>query len=197
MAVTSPFAEQEMAAGAVLTERFGVEVPEHFGDPAVEYEAVRKRVGLVDLSFRGLIEVTGADRFGWLNGQITNDVKQLRAGEGKLAAVLRDSLSGPRSCRSPSSPLRARRHEPGTFELTVLPVGSPVQGRLCQRRARGHKLGLTQPLPFDKLRAIAGRSRYPDAQGAGCGWVGDMGRLLLRGGGDQSAPLPHGMREPE
>jgi glycine cleavage system aminomethyltransferase T len=88
MTIHSPFAEQEKAAGAVFCERFGAELPEHFGDPAVEYEAVRKRVGLVDLSFRGLIEVKGADRFGWLNGQITNDVKQLRAGEGKLAAVL-------------------------------------------------------------------------------------------------------------
>jgi folate-binding protein YgfZ len=45
-------------------------------------------VGLVDGSFRGLIEVSGGDRLRWLNGQITNDVKDLKAGEGKLAAVL-------------------------------------------------------------------------------------------------------------
>ena len=76
-----------------------------------------------------------------------------------------DSFSGPRSCRSPSSPLRARRNQPGRFEPTVLPVGSSVQGCLCQSGARGYKLGLTRPLPFDKLRAIPGRSRYPDAQG--------------------------------
>jgi len=72
----------------VFTERFGVELPAHFGDPEVEYEAVRKAVGLVDTSFRGLLELTGADRLRWLNGQITNDVKDLKAGEGKLAAVL-------------------------------------------------------------------------------------------------------------
>jgi len=88
MANQSPFWEQEKTAGAVFTERFGVELPQHYGDPAGEYEAMQRRVGLVDFSFRGLIEVKGADRFRWLNGQITNDVKQLNAGEGKLAAVL-------------------------------------------------------------------------------------------------------------
>ncbi len=88
MAVQSPFAEQENAAGAVFAERFGVEMPEHFGDPLAEYEAVRKAAGLVDMSFRGLIELTGRDRLRWLNGQITNDVKDLKGGEGKLAAVL-------------------------------------------------------------------------------------------------------------
>jgi folate-binding protein YgfZ len=88
MAVVSPFAEREKAAGAVFTERFGVELPEHFGDPVAEYEAARAVAGLVDMSFRGVIELTGSDRLRWLNGQITNDVKDLKPGEGKLAAAL-------------------------------------------------------------------------------------------------------------
>ena len=88
MASQSQFAEQEKIAGAVFAERFGVELPEHFGDPDEEYAAVREAVGLVDGSFRGLIELTGGDRLRWLNGQVTNDVKDLRAGEGTLAAVL-------------------------------------------------------------------------------------------------------------
>jgi folate-binding protein YgfZ len=45
-------------------------------------------MGLVNMSFRGLIELAGGDRLRWLNGQVTNDVKELKAGEGKLAAVL-------------------------------------------------------------------------------------------------------------
>jgi folate-binding protein YgfZ len=88
MSIKSPFAAQEKTAGAVFAERFGVELPEHFGDPGKEYDAVREAVGLVDGSFRGLIEVTGGDRLRWLNGQVTNDVKDLKAGEGKLAALL-------------------------------------------------------------------------------------------------------------
>jgi len=88
MASQSPFAEQEKTAGAAFAERFGVELPEHFGDPGEEYAAVREAVGLVDGSFRGLIGLTGGDRLRWLNGQVTNDVKDLKAGEGTLAAVL-------------------------------------------------------------------------------------------------------------
>lgn len=88
MGIQSPFAEQEKAEGAVLTERFGVALPEHFGNHNEEYDAVREAVGLVDVSLRGLIELTGGDRLRWLNGQISNDVKELKAGEGKLAAVL-------------------------------------------------------------------------------------------------------------
>jgi folate-binding protein YgfZ len=78
----------ERAAGAVFGERLGVELPEHFGDAGQEYRAVREAVGLVDMSFRGTVELTGADRIRWLNGQITNEVKNLKAGEGARAAAL-------------------------------------------------------------------------------------------------------------
>jgi folate-binding protein YgfZ len=88
MAGSSPFKAQLQTAGAVFTERWGVELAEHFGDPRGEYAAVRHAVGLVDFSFRGLLEVTGGDRVRWLNGQITNDAKQLGPGGGMLAAVL-------------------------------------------------------------------------------------------------------------
>jgi folate-binding protein YgfZ len=88
MTIQSAFADREKAAGAAFAECFGVEVPEHFGDPTQEYWAIRNGLGLVDMSFRGKIVLTGSDRLRWLNGQITNDVKQLQAGEGKLAAVL-------------------------------------------------------------------------------------------------------------
>lgn len=84
----SPFAGQEKAVGARFVERFGAEVPEGYGDPGVEYQAVRMGVGLVDLSFRGMLHLEGGERLRWLNGRITNDVKGLKAGEGMLAAVL-------------------------------------------------------------------------------------------------------------
>jgi folate-binding protein YgfZ len=88
MTESSPFRAQLQAAGTSFTERFGVVMAEHFGDPMREYEAARRAVGLVDLSFRSLLEVTGGDRVRWLNGQITNDVKGLQADQGMLAAAL-------------------------------------------------------------------------------------------------------------
>ncbi|OGB92163.1 MAG: hypothetical protein A2Z31_08635 [candidate division NC10 bacterium RBG_16_65_8] len=88
MPAVSPFARQEKEAGARFVERFGVQVPERFGDPGVEYQAVRMGAGLVDLSFRGMLELRGSERLRWLNGRITNDVKSLKSGAGILAAVL-------------------------------------------------------------------------------------------------------------
>ncbi|HTI72838.1 MAG TPA: glycine cleavage T C-terminal barrel domain-containing protein, partial [Candidatus Limnocylindria bacterium] len=41
-----------------------------------------------DLSFRGRICLTGADRVRLLNGQVTNDVKKLEAGQGCYAALV-------------------------------------------------------------------------------------------------------------
>jgi folate-binding Fe-S cluster repair protein YgfZ len=42
---------------------------------------------VIDLSFRSRICLTGADRARFLHGQVTNDVKKLRAGEGCYAAI--------------------------------------------------------------------------------------------------------------
>ena len=88
MATTSPFAKEEREAGASFAERFGVDLPEDYGDANLEYQAVRTGAGIVDLSFRGMLQLTGRERLRWLNGQITNEVKALKAGEGRPAAAL-------------------------------------------------------------------------------------------------------------
>jgi folate-binding protein YgfZ len=88
MSMTSPFATGEREAGAQFVQRFGVEVPERYGDPDAEYQAARTGVGLVDFSFRGMLQLTGSERLRWLNGQVTNEVKALKAGEGRPAAAL-------------------------------------------------------------------------------------------------------------
>lgn len=88
MAMTSPFAQWERDAGASFVERFGVALPDHYGDADSEYGAARTGAGLVDLSFRGMLRVAGGERLRWLNGQISNEVKALKAGEGRRAAVL-------------------------------------------------------------------------------------------------------------
>jgi aminomethyltransferase len=63
-------------------------LPEHFGDPGAEYEAARRSAGLIDLSFRGLLEVRGGEGSRWLNGQVTNDLASLQPGQMRRAAVL-------------------------------------------------------------------------------------------------------------
>ena len=53
-----------------------------------ENTALRETAGVIDLSSRGRICLTGADRVRFLHGQVTNDVKKLRVGEGCYAALV-------------------------------------------------------------------------------------------------------------
>ena len=59
-----------------------------YGDWRTEYAALRESAGVLDLSFRGRICLVGADRIRFLHGQVTNDVKILRVGEGCYAALV-------------------------------------------------------------------------------------------------------------
>jgi folate-binding protein YgfZ len=74
--------------GATFTEVDGGLVPAHYGDRAAEHEAVRERVGLIDRSERGKIEVTGKDRASFLHGLVSTDVKGLAPGQGNESALL-------------------------------------------------------------------------------------------------------------
>jgi folate-binding protein YgfZ len=59
-----------------------------YGDWLAEHTALREIAGVLDLSFRGRICLAGGDRLRFLHGQVTNDVKRLRAGEGCYAALV-------------------------------------------------------------------------------------------------------------
>jgi folate-binding protein YgfZ len=74
-----------------LNARFGelnhAEIVNDYGDWLAEHAALRETAGVIDLSFRSRVCLTGADRFRFLHGQVTNDVKKIRAGEGCYAAI--------------------------------------------------------------------------------------------------------------
>ncbi len=53
-----------------------------------EYERLREGVGLVERSERGKLLLTGGEAAEFLQGQVTNDVEGLTAGEGCYAALL-------------------------------------------------------------------------------------------------------------
>jgi folate-binding protein YgfZ len=73
---------------ARFTEVGGMEAVEQYGDAVAEHTALREAVGLLDLSFRSRLCLTGADRQKFLNGQVTNNVKDLKVGEGCYAALV-------------------------------------------------------------------------------------------------------------
>ncbi len=77
---------------AALNARFidvhGMEAVEDYGDWLAEHAALRGSAGVLDLGFRGRLVLTGADRVRLLNGQVTNNVKDLPAGAGCYAALV-------------------------------------------------------------------------------------------------------------
>lgn len=74
--------------GATLKKEKEWEIPSLFKDFASECEAVRKGVGLLDLSYRGKIEVTGKDRVSFLHNLLSNDIKGLGLGSGCYTTLL-------------------------------------------------------------------------------------------------------------
>src|SRR5579872_5290741 len=59
-----------------------------FGDPQAEFAAMRSGCGVYDLGYRAQISLTGADRVRWLNGMVTNNVRDLQPGRGVYAFLL-------------------------------------------------------------------------------------------------------------
>lgn len=72
--------------------RFGVldgfEVVADYARPELEYAALHESAGVLDLGFRGRLCLVGADRVRFMHGQVTNDVKALRDGQGCYAALV-------------------------------------------------------------------------------------------------------------
>lgn len=73
-------------AGAVMAEQDLV-APLHYGDSALEYQAVKTGVGLVDRNGRGKLRLTGKDRTRFLHGMVTNTVQGLAEWAGNHAAL--------------------------------------------------------------------------------------------------------------
>ena len=74
----SPIDSIHQQMGATMMERDGWSVPGSYGDVLFEYATVREGgSGVIDLSNRGRILVSGAEAVQFLNGLITNDMKTL------------------------------------------------------------------------------------------------------------------------
>ncbi|MCS6926374.1 MAG: aminomethyltransferase family protein [Candidatus Binatia bacterium] len=86
--MTTPLSAWHTAHGAVLVDDRGIVLPASFSDPEAEYRAVREHAGLLDLTFRTQVCVTGTDRVSFLQGMLTNDIKALTPGSGCAAALL-------------------------------------------------------------------------------------------------------------
>jgi aminomethyltransferase len=64
------------------------ESPADFGDLRAEFQALVSGCGVYDLGSRAKISLSGSDRVRWLNGMVTNNVRDLAPGSGVYAFLL-------------------------------------------------------------------------------------------------------------
>ncbi|WP_328538030.1 CAF17-like 4Fe-4S cluster assembly/insertion protein YgfZ [Streptomyces sp. NBC_00344] len=74
--------------GAVPAEGRDEGVAAHYGDLFREQRELAAGAGLVDLSHRGVVTVSGDDRLGWLHLLLTQHVSELPAGRATEALIL-------------------------------------------------------------------------------------------------------------
>jgi folate-binding protein YgfZ len=82
-----PLHQSHLRLGATMSQHNGWFVPESYGDVLLEYAEVREGgCGVIDLSNRGRILVSGTEAVQFLNGLITNDMKTLAVNSWMPAA---------------------------------------------------------------------------------------------------------------
>jgi folate-binding protein YgfZ len=66
----------------------GVTRAARFTDPHAEFSALQNGCGIYDLGFRAWISLAGGDRVRWMNGMVTNNIRDLAVGHGVYAFLL-------------------------------------------------------------------------------------------------------------
>lgn len=70
------------------SEYRGAATVARFSDPQTEFSSLLNGCGIYDLGFRVRISLTGSDRVRWMNGMVTNNIRDLAAGHGVYAFLL-------------------------------------------------------------------------------------------------------------
>src|ERR1700722_4088498 len=66
----------------------GAATAAHFNDPQAELGVLLIGCGIYDLGFRAWLSLPGGDRVRWLNGMVTNNIRDLAVGHGVYAFLL-------------------------------------------------------------------------------------------------------------
>ena len=76
------------SSGARLGSYRGAEAAVSFGDTAVEFRALLEGCAVFDMSWQAKLVFSGKDRVRWLNGMVTNNIRDLVAGQGVYCFIL-------------------------------------------------------------------------------------------------------------
>ncbi len=80
--------EKLAASGARFGSYRGAETPVSFGDTAAEFRALLQGCGLIDMSWQAKLVLSGEDRVRWLNGMVTNNIRDLAPNHGVYCFLL-------------------------------------------------------------------------------------------------------------
>jgi folate-binding protein YgfZ len=78
----------EGLGAASVGEYRGATTAARFGDAQAEFAALRNSCGVYDLGFLARISLTGGDRGRWLNGMVTNNIRDLALDRGVYTFLL-------------------------------------------------------------------------------------------------------------
>jgi folate-binding protein YgfZ len=88
MGLTALQERGEGLGAAAVAEYRGSTTAARFSGPQAEFEALRSNCGVYDLGNRAKLFLTGEDRVRWLNGMVTNNIRDLATGQGAYAFLL-------------------------------------------------------------------------------------------------------------
>jgi folate-binding protein YgfZ len=76
-------------AGSITESEYrGATISANFGDESEEFAALQGGCAVHDLGFRARISLKGGDRVRWMNGMVTNNIRDLAVGHGVYAFLL-------------------------------------------------------------------------------------------------------------
>ena len=153
-----------------FSEAWGIELPRSYCDePGSEYAALHDSVGLLDESYRGVLDFTGADAGAFLDKVVSSPLLQLADGGGQDSCLLsaKGRLLGAFTLyRLGASHFRAVLGEP-VREGQVLVVLAPTAQEGSFAQARGRVEGLVVEVQRSERLFEAGaipRRRLEDAR---------------------------------
>jgi folate-binding protein YgfZ len=76
------------AQPTAFAEYRGATTAARFSDPHLEFAALVGGCGIYDLGFRARLSLSGSDRVRWMNGMVTNNIRDLAVGCGVYAFLL-------------------------------------------------------------------------------------------------------------
>ncbi len=86
--MSAPSLPDELPSAGRLVEYCGAQAPAVFSSAKEELAALRTGCGVFNLSWRAKLVVTGRDRTRWLNGMVSNNIRDLAPGRGVYSFLL-------------------------------------------------------------------------------------------------------------